>query len=575
MELSPDQGRALDMCLDGANLFVTGPGGSGKTHLIRTIVDKMKTAGKNVQVCALTGCAAVLLECGARTVHSWAGIGLASGDPQNVVDKVCRNKFKALPWKKTDLLIIDEVSMMSKKLFDILDAIGRKARRQPFKPFGGMQILFSGDFYQLPPVGDRGDSDSCSFCFESAAWDVAFPDIVQLRTIFRQSDSTYVKVLGQVRRGRLSRRSYEILQKRVLEPPEDARVLATQLVPTRREAEAINQGAMALLEGEAQVYTLRRAKDMAMSGADTAALGRVSEAAQEAEYTYLRKNVMVGDRLELKVGAQVMCVANIDMEGPYPIVNGSQGVVQEFRTGLPLVSFHDGQAQVIGRHVWPSETMPGVGVEQLPLIPAWAITIHKAQGVTLDQAEIDAGNGVFECGQTYVALSRVKSLEGLYLTALDHTRIRVNKKVQEFYAGLRSRRLPPPAPATVPALARTTPEEEREASLPKPKPRTWSVEDDAYLWDLGMEDGAPEAQATQEKLGRGRGALVARLGHLRNPRHKAYLRLHGSDAPAKASEAASTAATAALAAAAAACLAATDASGCSVGAWATKVLCEA
>ena len=156
----------------------------------------------------------------------------------------------------------------------------------------------------------------------------------------------------------------------------------------------------------------------------------------EAEVSRLRENVMVDDQLELKIGAQVMCVANIDMEGPRPIVNGSQGIVREFRDGLPLVEFRDGQAHVMGRHVWPSETIPGVGVEQIPLIHAWAITIHKAQGVTLDMAEIDAGSGVFECGQTYVALSRVKSLEGLYLTELDPARIRVNRKVQEFYAGL-------------------------------------------------------------------------------------------------------------------------------------------
>ena len=570
MELSPDQGRALEVCLGGSNLFVTGPGGSGKTHLIRTIVDSMKTAGKNVQVCALTGCAAVLLECGARTVHSWAGIGLASGDSQRVVDKVCRNKFKSLPWKKTDLLIIDEVSMMSKKLFDLLDAIGRKARRQPFKPFGGLQVMFSGDFYQLPPVGDRSDPDTGAFCFESSAWDVTFPNVIQLRTIFRQSDSTYVKVLGQIRRGRLSRKSYAVLQKRVCEPPEGAGLLATRLVPTRREADAINQGAMALIDGEPQVYTLRPAMDMAMSAADTAALGRISEAAQEAEYAYLRKNVMVGERLELKVGAQVMCVANIDMEGPTPIVNGSQGTVTAFRNGLPVVAFNDGQAQVIGRHVWPSETMPGVGVEQLPLIPAWGITIHKAQGVTLDRAEIDAGSGVFECGQTYVALSRVKSLEGLYLTALDPARIRVNKKVQEFYDGLRGTGLPlvnpPPSPAPC--------KEADETVHSKPKPRVWTAEEDLCLWEMVASGHAAGSEATQEKLGRGRGALVARLGSLRNPSHKAYIRLHGEEAPAKASKAASAAALAAITAAAVACRAATDASGCSVGAWATQVLCE-
>ncbi len=436
MPLSPDQQRAYDLCMQGSNLLVTGPGGAGKTHLIRTVVEAAKARGQEVQVCALTGCAAVLLECGARTVHSWAGIGLASGEPDRVIDRVCRNKFKRIAWTKADLLIVDEVSMMSKKLFDILDGIGRKARRKRGVPFGGLQVMFSGDFYQLPPVGDREEPDTSAFCFESDGWSRAFPEIVELKKIYRQSDATYVKMLNQIRRGKLSKKSYALLRERVRDPPADDGIVATQLVPRRREADAINQEAMKHLDGEAQVYTMHRAKDMPMSNADSCALVDTSPSAQEAEVSRLRDNVMVDDRLELKIGAQVMCVANIDMEGPRPIVNGSQGVVQEFRDGLPLVAFRDGQAHVMGRHVWPSETIPGVGIEQIPLIHAWAITIHKAQGVTLDVAEIDAGSGVFECGQTYVALSRVKSLAGLYLTELDPARIRVNRRVQRFYEEL-------------------------------------------------------------------------------------------------------------------------------------------
>jgi ATP-dependent DNA helicase PIF1 len=305
MPLSPAQQRAQDLCAAGNNVLVTGPGGSGKTHLIRCIVEATKATGKEVQVCALTGCAAVLLECGARTVHSWAGIGLASGDPEIVIDRVCRNKFKKLPWTKLDLLIIDEISMMSKKLFDILDAIGRRARRRPHLPFGGLRVLFSGDFYQLPPVGDQGQPDSSAFCFESDAWDAAFPEIVELRTIYRQSDSAYIKVLNQIRRGRLSTNSYALLQARVRDPP-DQGIVATQLVPRRREADAINREAMRHLAGEPQMYTLRRAKDMALSKVETNSLAATSKAAQEAEVAHLRANVMVGDRLELKIGAQVM-----------------------------------------------------------------------------------------------------------------------------------------------------------------------------------------------------------------------------------------------------------------------------
>ena len=131
-----------------------------------------------------------------------------------------------------------------------------------------------------------------------------------------------------------------------------------------------------------------------------------------------------------------MCIANIDMESPEPIVNGSQGIVIDFVGGLPLVQFNNGAKRVVGYHTWSSEMSPSIGVKQIPLIYAWAITIHKAQGVSLDMAQIDAGSNIFECGQTYVALSRIKSLDGLYLTAFNPQKIKVNKKVQEFYASI-------------------------------------------------------------------------------------------------------------------------------------------
>jgi len=166
----------------------------------------------------------------------------------------------------------------------------------------------------------------------------------------------------------------------------------------------------------------------------------------DLEYTFLINNIMADEELVLKIGAQVMCIANIDSgvvvlqdEGSEinkNIVNGSQGIVIDFLRDLPVVQFTNGTKRVISPHIWASETNPTVGVKQIPLIHAWAITIHKSQGVTLDMAQIDAGSNIFECGQSYVALSRVKSLEGLYLTALNPQKIRVNAKVQQFYASL-------------------------------------------------------------------------------------------------------------------------------------------
>jgi ATP-dependent DNA helicase PIF1 len=145
-------------------------------------------------------------------------------------------------------------------------------------------------------------------------------------------------------------------------------------------------------------------------------------------------NINFENTVRLKVGAQVMCIANLDLDGPYPICNGSRGIVKSFgATGLPIVEFKNGAILEIGHHKWQSETIPSVAVKQIPLILAWAITIHKSQGASLDMAEIDVGHNIFECGQTYVALSRVKSLDGLYLKSFDPTRILINKKVRDFY----------------------------------------------------------------------------------------------------------------------------------------------
>jgi len=162
-------------------------------------------------------------------------------------------------------------------------------------------------------------------------------------------------------------------------------------------------------------------------------------AAQTAdrEFQLLLAKLMCEQRLTLKVGAQVMCIVNLDLVSDLPIVNGSQGVVVGFdESRWPIVEFTNGLRKNVKPHLWQSDYMPNVGVKQLPLIHAWAITIHKAQGASLTCAEIDAGSNIFECGQTYVALSRVQSLDGLYLAAFDPARVTVNSKVQEFYAGL-------------------------------------------------------------------------------------------------------------------------------------------
>ena len=432
MQLSPEQKTALESFKEGKNIFITGPGGTGKTELIKYLVKDAKLRKKNIQVCALTGCASVLLGCGAKTVHSWANIGLAAGDSERIIERVAKSKYKKKAWLNVDILIIDEVSMMSVKLLEILDELGRTIRQCHTLPFGGIQIVLSGDFYQLPPIGDKDESDTYKFCFESSKWNIIIDEIICLKTMFRQTDSVYAKILNQIRIGKLYRSSFEILQKRIGKKSSEV-VRPTILLPKRRDVDNINEKELAKLDTETKIFNLE------IEGVPKKSIKPTAKEVQKLmEVRFLKSGMMVDDKLILKIGAQVMCVANIDMEGPYPIVNGSQGIIVEFINDLPLVQFRDGQKRIIGKHRWSSETIESIAIQQIPLIHAWAITIHKAQGVTLELAQIDAGSNIFECGQTYVALSRVKSLEGLYLTALNPGKIKVNKKVQEFYSQLDS-----------------------------------------------------------------------------------------------------------------------------------------
>lgn len=450
MELSAEQNVALNKFKQGENMFLTGPGGSGKTELIKRMVKLCEETGKKVQVCALTGCAAVLLCCKAKTVHSFAGIGLANGMVDEVVRRVISNKYKLKNWLGIDVLIIDEVSMMSVKLFEILDYIARRSKKKLTTPFGGIQVIFSGDFYQLPPVGTVGEDNTNMFCFESPNWKTTFSNTIVLKTIFRQTDQIYTGILNQVRVGKLYKSAYEALQQQVNKPfPPDFK--PTILLPRRKDAEQINLTELNNLKGEGKKYKISKvlnADEVKGSGPNKGSytnsksfnmnniIPKPSEEQIENEYNFLVNNIIADKEIELKIGTQVMCVANIDMESSEQIVNGSQGIIVEFIGELPVVQFKNGPKRTVGYHVWSSELMPSVGVKQIPLIYAWAITIHKSQGVTLDMAQIDAGSNIFECGQTYVALSRVKSIDGLYLTDLNPQKIQVNKKVKEFYTNL-------------------------------------------------------------------------------------------------------------------------------------------
>jgi ATP-dependent DNA helicase PIF1 len=449
--LSPEQRYAYQQFCKGENIFITGPGGTGKTKLISNLVEYCRSNIIPHQVCALTGCAALLLNCGARTLHSWSGIKLAKGPNHYIIANIRKNRRICAEWRKIKVLIVDEVSMMSMKIFELIEEVARATRLSQL-PFGGIQVVFCGDFYQLPPVGTAGQPETELFCFESPVWTQVFPrkNHVQLQTIFRQVDPLYKSILLQIREGTLSEENAKILQgyvKREFNPEEHNGCLPTKLFPTRAKTDFLNKLMFSKLADPEYTFTSEKRYDCktyldsnkAISTEDLIKGSKLS--AQEIEYELegLMNSSNLQDTLVLKKGAVVMCTMNLDMDSG--ICNGSQGIVidvleQGGKTTFPVVKFSNGLIKTIQPQFRQSDEYPTIAIGQIPLMLAWALTIHKIQGATLEMADIDVGTNIFEYGQTYVALSRVQSLNGLYLTAFNTGRIRANESVRAFYGQL-------------------------------------------------------------------------------------------------------------------------------------------
>lgn len=452
--LAPEQRHAIDLAVfKQQHLFVTGPGGTGKSYFLEVYQRINQRLAyphgqRRVAVCAMTGCAAVLLGNGATTLHSWSGIGIDHSNPAAIVDKIRKNGKLRKQWQETDVLVIDEISMMPASLLSLLDSIGRAVRKDPGsggKPFGGLQLVLLGDFFQLPPVARHS-----AFCFESEVWQQLFANekknVVQLTRVFRQTDRRYVDLLNHLRQGELTEDDCALLQSRV-DQVYDASlhhgVALTQLFPTRQQVERVNQASYDALPTtevsfRCSVVTNATARldgsNKKLTAAELTSARFLTAAAVEEEWRNLLSKQEWTEFLRLKIGATVMCTSNLDVENG--ICNGAQGTVVSLQGGQPLVQFRNGVVKAMPLQYRHSAKYPTIAVGQYPLCWAWAVTIHKIQGASLDCAQMDLGERVFEFGQSYVALSRVRSLDGLFLNSFDASKAQAHPTVCAYYASL-------------------------------------------------------------------------------------------------------------------------------------------
>ena len=441
--LTTEQRGVFHELLQGHSIALLGAAGCGKSYLLSIIYNELPAIRKrmdkyndmfkcNIQLCALTGCAALLLGNNAKTVHSWAGIGLGKGTVDELHLKIKKNAKAKRNWVSTDILIIDEISMMTAELLDKLNSIAKLVRRCD-KPFGGIQLLLVGDFYQLPPVNKN--NDQTMFAFESDTWKEAIKYCIELTVIQRQKDPVFQEILTEARVGALSKKSCKTLQSYQLRDWKANKIHPTLLFPRRAEVDMINDSNLKALIVAAQPkhnYTARfiyDPKKLVPSFSEKNENFQRAVASMDADAAYMVE-------LELVQEAQVMLIANVDPT--VGLINGSRGIIVGFCsvTTYPIVEFVNGIRRIMGPHVWSIEGYPFVSRAQIPFRLAWATTIHKAQGSSLDCALVDIGSNNFEYGQAYVALSRVRSVEALFIYDFDPSVFRVHPKVRGFYKNI-------------------------------------------------------------------------------------------------------------------------------------------
>lgn len=420
------QQDALDILKLGHNVYLTGSAGSGKTYVLHTYIDYLKEQGIAVGITASTGIAATQIN--GITINSWSGLGIKCELSEADIADLLKRSYLRKRFEKTKVLVIDEVSMLQDYMLDMLNKLC-KAFKKNNDPFGGLQVVLCGDFFQLPPViknsyynrhsGENLNQEALSldsrlheddngsrFIYKSHAWKELDLRICYLDREYRQSDRDFLHVLHEIRQNGITKPSIKMLAARMYKP---IGTISTRLYTYNVNVDEINRQELENLPGESKSFAMK-------------------SKGSESMIDLMKKSCLAPETLVLKKGALVMFVKN-NFEKKF--VNGTLGTVAGFAdNGNPVIKTAAGDEIIAVPAEWTIEEDGEITaqIKQLPLRLAWAITIHKSQGMSLDAAEIDLRRP-FLPGMGYVALSRVRTLEGIRLMGLNHKALVVNEEV--------------------------------------------------------------------------------------------------------------------------------------------------